>query len=165
MFISTQNCLILLSYLTTTKLCHIKRNRLENYFYVSLEKETKNCDTSATVWPISVKFGTMTENLFLNYKTVKNQFQKSKMADSCRLEKWNETPRYLMMIQNGSVRLIGCPSFLDLKTIFWRPTHLTDTFCIVMSSFVEIGHTVSEISYFFAFFFWWNVKNSLNDRT
>jgi len=29
----------------------------------------------------------MTENLFLNYKTVKNQFQKSKMADSRRLEK------------------------------------------------------------------------------
>ena len=60
-------------------LCHIKRHHLVN-FYISL-KNTKNCDISATVWPISTKFNTLMQNVSVKCKAVKFQFKKSKMTE------------------------------------------------------------------------------------
>jgi len=56
--------------LTLTKLCHIERDHLVN-FYISLEKCEK-CDISAAIRPSATKFNLVTQNVSVKWMAVKN---------------------------------------------------------------------------------------------
>jgi len=107
--------------LTLTKLHHIERDNLTN---------TKNCDISATVWPISTKFKRVTPNVYLKWETVKTfnfKIMSWQTAAILKIEKL----QYLTMIQNGSLKRTGRPPSWLLK-IKLNGQRTWDTFCIIM---------------------------------
>jgi len=71
-FISTQSYNISFNYLQLRQsYAMFKHDRFIN-FYISLEKNAKNCNISATVRRISIKFNVMKQNVSLKCKAVKN---------------------------------------------------------------------------------------------
>jgi len=84
-----------------------KHDRFIN-FYISLEKNAKNCNISATVRRISIKFNVMKQNVSLKCKAVKNlnfNIPRWRTAAITQLEEM----RYFMMMQNGCLKHVDRP--------------------------------------------------------
>jgi len=75
-------------------------------YYIILE-DAKNCEICATVGPISTKFNTMAQNVFLKHGAENFNFKTPRWRTAAILK--IEKLQYLMMIQNGSLKRDGRP--------------------------------------------------------
>ena len=130
--------------LTLTESCHIKCDHL-SHFYIS--PKAKNYNISATVWPISKKFG-MQNCLSHTPPVEKFNFQKFKTADGWYT--WRRVLHHHDILQFLDFQDGGSPPSWSFEIEIFNSLHFRDTFCIITLNFVEIGCTVAEILQFSA---------------
>jgi len=126
--------------LTVTKLCHIKRSHLVN-FYISLLKR-ENCDVFVTVWFSPQNLACWCKTCLSNASPLKINFNDPRWQTRIIIKYCN-----VLIFKIVAIRYLGI-----FKLKIFNSLHFRDTFCVITLNFVELWRTVAEMLQFFAFF-------------